>query len=267
LRKVRPEIYSRIDNRFYDEQSAGWWRADSFLCQSQLFLNPARIGYARRALFETLGLDPAGKLALEVGCGGGHLLEEIARMGFLAVGIDPSAGSLGAAKRHSRAAGSDAGYARAIGESLPFRDGTFDAIFCCDVLEHVRDLPRAISEISRVLKPGGAFVYDTLNRTWLGKLAAIRIAQEWKRWAFMPPRLHVWDMFIKPREMKALLRTNGLEWRDHRGAVPSVPPLKALAYLRRRAKGEWTYAELGERIHLVESRIKAVIYLGYAVKY
>src|SRR5215831_9947274 len=85
------------------------------------------------------------------------------------------------------------------------------SFFCCDVLEHVRDLPKVISEISRVLKPGGVFCFDTLNRTFLSKLVAIKIWQEWKRWAFMPPNLHVWEMFIKPDELKALLLQNQFE--------------------------------------------------------
>ena len=41
---------------------------------------------------------------------------------------------------------------------LPFRDGTFDVVICSEVLEHIPDLPRAVSEIIRVLKPGRSLV-------------------------------------------------------------------------------------------------------------
>jgi len=82
----------------------------------------------------------------------------------------------------------------------------------------------------------------------------------------MPKDLHVWEMFIKPGEMRSLLRENRLEWKEHRGMIPDVPIPRVLRYLRRRAAGDWTYRELAERIKLVESRITAVMYMGYAVK-
>lgn len=261
-----PAIYARIDNGLYDAHSDQWWQPGSAFHQLAVSFNPARVGYARRKLFADLRLNPRGKKALEVGCGGGILCEEIARMGFDATGIDPSEGSLDAAIRHSRASGLAIRYVRAAGESIPHPDASYDVVFCCDVLEHVRDLPQVISEIARVLKPGGVFCYDTINRTWISRLVAIKIGQEWQRWAFMPPNLHVWDMFIKPEEMKALLRRCRLEWKEHRGMKPNIPLPKVLGYLRRRAKGEWTYAELGRRVQLVETRSTALMYMGYALR-
>jgi 2-polyprenyl-6-hydroxyphenyl methylase/3-demethylubiquinone-9 3-methyltransferase len=224
------------------------------------------VGFSIKAILGGLGMDPRGKKALEVGCGGGILCEEIARIGFETTGIDPSEASLRSAVRHARTGGLDIRYMKGSGESLPYPAHAFDVVFCCDVLEHVRDLPKVISEISRVLKPGGGFCYDTFNRTWISKIAAIKIGQEWKRWAFMPPRIHVFEMFIKPREMKTLLRLNGLEWRAHRGTKINMSVFKALGLLRRRAKGEQTYKDLGERIRLLESGTLAVMYLGWAVK-
>jgi 2-polyprenyl-6-hydroxyphenyl methylase/3-demethylubiquinone-9 3-methyltransferase len=194
------------------------------------------------------------------------MTEEMARMGFDTTGVDPSEPSLRAAADHARASGLDIRYETGAGESLPFEDRSFGAVFCCDVLEHVRDLPKVISEISRVLKPGGVFYYNTLNRTWAGLLGAIKVGQVWKRWAFFPSNLHVWRMFIKPREMKWLLRRNGLEWKEHRGMMPDVPIPRLLGYLRKRARGEWTYGELAGRVRMIESRITAVMYMGYALK-
>lgn len=266
LRSASPETHDRIDNRLYDAAGDSWWRADSLLHQLKVSLNPVRLGYVRRKLFHELHLEPRGKQALEIGCGGGLVCEELSRLGFEVTGIDPSAPSLVAATRHAQANGLAIRYEQASGEALPYSEGSFDVVFCLDVLEHVRNLPQVICEVARVLKRGGVFCYDTLNRTWLSYLVAIKIAQEWPRWAFLPPNLHVWEMFIKPRELKALLRENRLDWKDHRGLKPSVSVTMALRILRRRATGECSYADLGERIRLVESRVKAVMYLGLAVK-
>ena len=266
MRKVSQAIYDRIDNAVYAVQSDQWWQPESAWFQVTVSFNPARVGYAKNKLIDELKIDPKATAALEVGCGGGFLTEEIARMGFATTGVDPSEPSLRVAADHARESGLDIRYRKGEGESLPFEDRSFGAVFCCDVLEHVRDLPKVISEISRVLKPGGVFYYDTLNRTWASLLSAIKIGQVWKRWAFFPPNLHVWRMFIKPGEMKSLLRQNVLEWKEHRGMMPDVPIPRLLGYLRKRAKGEWTYGELAGRVRMIESRITAVQYMGFAVK-
>jgi 2-polyprenyl-6-hydroxyphenyl methylase/3-demethylubiquinone-9 3-methyltransferase len=266
MRKITQAIYERINNGVYSALSDQWWQPDSAFYQMKVSFNPARVGYAKRKLIEELKIDPQATAALDVGCGGGFLTEEIARMGFDTTGVDPSERSVRAAADHARESGLNIRYGTGAGESLPFEDRSFGAVFCCDVLEHVRDLPKVISEISRVLKPGGIFCYDALNRNWTSLLAAIKISQVWKPWAYMPPNLHVWRMFIKPGEMKMLLRQNGLEWKEHRGLMPNVPIPRLLGYLRKRARGEWTYGELAGKVRMVESRVTAIMYMGYAVK-
>lgn len=266
MQKVAQEIYDRIDNDFYGSDREGWWEPGSSLFMILRSLNPARVGYLERKLFGVLRLDPRGKKALEVGCGGGMLCEEIARFGFETTGIDPSERSIAIAQRHTKSSGLAIAYRTGAGEALPYPDRSFDVVFCCDVLEHVRDLPKVISEISRVLKPGGVFCYDTINRTLISKLVVIDLAQRWRSFAFLPPNLHVWEMFIRPREMKALLARNRLIWQEHRGLKPNASPLTVLRYLRRRARGEIGYRELSEKLGLVESGNTWMMYLGYAVK-
>jgi 2-polyprenyl-6-hydroxyphenyl methylase/3-demethylubiquinone-9 3-methyltransferase len=256
----------RIDNSLYESESRQWWDPDSSFFQMKVAFNPVRVAYARHVVLDALGMEPRGKKALEVGSGGGYISEEVAGMGFETWGVEPSAASASAARAHAQEAGLSIGYIRGAGESLPFRDAAFDAVFCCDVLEHVADLGRVTAEVARVLRPGGVFVFDTINRTWTSWLVAIKICQEWKRWAFMPPRLHAWDMFIRPRELRRLFERNGLEWREARGMWPDVPIPRVLRNLRRRAQGEWTYRELGASIRLRESRWTSIMYMGHAVK-
>ena len=266
MRKVSQAVYGRIDNAVYGIQSDQWWHPESPWYQMIVTFDPVRVGYAKRILFDRMKIDPKDIAALEVGCGGGFMTEEIARMGFDTTGVDPSERSVLVAAEHARDSGLDIRYLTGAGESLPFEDQSFGVVFCCDVLEHVRDLLKVISEISRVLEPGGVFYYNTINRTWASLLGAIKVIQDWKLWAFMPPNLHVWKMFIKPREMKLLLRQNGLEWKEHRGMMPNVPIPRLLGHLRKRASGEWTYSELAGRVRMIESHVTALMYMGYAVK-
>jgi 2-polyprenyl-6-hydroxyphenyl methylase/3-demethylubiquinone-9 3-methyltransferase len=265
MEKIGQEVYSKIDNDLYNEQGDIWWQPETVLHILKTSVNPWRLGVAAD-VFKKLNFDPKGKTALEVGSGGGILTEEICKMGFVTTGIEPAEESLRTAANHAKAMGLNIKYDKGTGEELPYPDGSFDSVFCCDVLEHVADLPKVISEISRVLKPNGIFIYDTLNRTFISKLVAIKIWQEWKRWAFMPPNLHVWKMFIKPEEIKELLAKNGFEWKEHRGSEPNVSIPKMLSYLRKRTKGEWTFVELGQKFVLVESNDMNILYAGCAVK-
>jgi len=255
----------KIDNELYNAPTDIWWKPDTVLHLLKTSVNPWRVGYIKRTLGK-LGTDPKNKTALEVGSGGGILTEEIAKMGFIATGIDPSAQSIHTATNHAHANGLSIKYDSGTGEQLPYPDKSFDCVFCCDVLEHVNDLPKVISEISRVLKPSGIFFYDTLNRTFISKMVAIKIWQEWKRWAFMPPNLHDWNIFIKPGEIKKLLSQNGFEWQEHTGSQPNMSIPKMLGYLRKRAKGAITYEDLGKVFSLVESKDMNILYAGYAIK-
>jgi len=266
MQAIPQDIYDRIDNDLYSAPTNTWWQPDSVLYLLKTSVNPLRVGFAKRKLFADLGIDPRGKKALEVGCGGGILCEEIVQMGFETTGIDPSAHSLNIAANHAKGGGLQIQYDHGTGEALPYADGSFDVVFCCDVLEHVRDLPRVISEIARVLKPGGAFIFDTLNRTWISKLVAIKLWQEWKRWALFPPGLHVWEMFIKPNELRALLQQNNFDLKEMKGSSPSVSVPRMLKHLRKRAKGELTYKDLGDQFVLRESNDMRIVYMGAAVK-
>ncbi len=186
-------------------------------------------------------------------------------MGFQTTGMDPSEAALAAARAHATKTGKKIEYVEGSGEHLPFSTSSFDVVFCCDVLEHVTDLGKVIAEISRVLKPGGHFFYDTINRTPISKLVAIKIWQDWKMFAFMPKDLHVWEMFIKPRELKKHLVARGFDNKDIKGLAPAVNPITMLYYLRKRAKGQYSIAQLGQKLKLRESRDKSMLYLGWAV--
>jgi 2-polyprenyl-6-hydroxyphenyl methylase/3-demethylubiquinone-9 3-methyltransferase len=265
MKRVPEEIYHRIDNDIYNLDGDKWWQPDFSLNLIRTVINPFRVRYAKR-IFDRLEMNVAQASALEVGCGGGILTEEIAKMGFITTGIDPSEPSLNNARKHATENILTINYKRGTGEDLPFEKNSFNVVFCCDVLEHVYDVPRVIAEISRVLKSGGVFIYDTFNRTIISKIVVIKILQEWERWAIMPPNLHVWEMFIKPDEMRSLLQQNQLDWKEHRGAQPNTSCLKMLRFLQKRAIGELTYEEFGEKFIMVECSHTKIMYIGYALK-
>lgn len=92
-------------------------------------------------------------LLLEVGCGSGRVLAALAARGWEVSGIDPAKAMLDLAGR--RTPSTSLVIARA--ETLPFADGEFDAVVAAGVLEYA-DLPTALRELARVLRPGGRAV-------------------------------------------------------------------------------------------------------------
>lgn len=213
-----------VDNTVYDRLSHSWWDEDaSGLVMLRTGLNPARFGYMQRILTEQLGIDPVGLEILDVGCGGGLLAEEFAALGARVTGIDPSVDSLAAARAHARQSGLAIHYQPGVGEQLPLPDASFDAVYCCDVLEHVDDVGRTVREIARVLRPGGVFLYDTINRTRRSRLLGIKLFQDWAATRCLPPDLHDWRCFIRPAELERELAAAGVDVRDR---VASLRPTR-----------------------------------------
>ncbi len=117
--------------------------------------------------------DLAGRRVLDVGCGKGRfarVLHErhpvaaicafdlaVAMLHFVPPGIAPCAGSMTA---------------------LPFGDESFDCAYATESLEHAVDIPRAVAELCRVVKPGGRIVIIDKNARQWGRLRT----PAWEKW-------------------------------------------------------------------------------------
>ena len=107
--------------------------------------------------FDRFPVGP-GDVLLDLGCGAGRHAAEACRRGAAVVALDMSAPDLKAAR--DRLGDVDPGSARGVavqGDALrlPFADATFDRIIAAEVMEHIPSDTDAMSELTRVLKPGG----------------------------------------------------------------------------------------------------------------
>jgi 2-polyprenyl-6-hydroxyphenyl methylase/3-demethylubiquinone-9 3-methyltransferase len=255
-----------IDNQLYDRTGDIWWDDREQLSMLRTMLNPARFGFFRTVLMDEIRIDPAGRTALDVGCGGGLLAEEFARLGFLVTGVDPSYSSVLTARRHAGRCGLTIAYVAGTGELLPFADASCELVFCCDVLEHVASPIRVVAEIARVLKDDGIFFYDTINRTLRSRVAVIKIFQEWAATSCAPPNLHDWKKFIKPNELQKMMTQRGLEHRGMMGMKPGANLITLIRHMRKRKRGEISYGELGRRMKMHKTKDLSISYMGWAVK-
>ncbi|HET7051720.1 MAG TPA: class I SAM-dependent methyltransferase, partial [Solirubrobacteraceae bacterium] len=100
----------------------------------------------------------AGDRVLDLGCGDGLFTAELARVGAAATGVEIAEAAL----RRARAGHPDLDFRLApIDGPLPFDDVSFDVVWTSEVIEHVADTARWLSEVRRVLVPRGQLLLTT----------------------------------------------------------------------------------------------------------
>lgn len=136
------------DNSRLWETHADWWQRE--------FTDGADPEYTEQIIPLILEWTAGHERVLEVGTGEGQVARAIAAAhGATVVGIDPTERQIEVAI--ARGDGPD--YHLAGAEQLPFDDASFDAVVCCLVFEHIDAVDAALSEVARVLRPGGRFVF------------------------------------------------------------------------------------------------------------
>ncbi|MHB1883717.1 MAG: class I SAM-dependent methyltransferase [Acidimicrobiales bacterium] len=130
------------------DELAPWWR--------ETFTHGADLEYEQQILPLALSHLAGRRRVLDLGTGEGQLARRLvaSESGRVVVGLDSSAAQLA----NARAEGGGPHWARATGESLPFTDGSFDAVVCCLVIEHAADADAVLGEVARVLGEGGLFL-------------------------------------------------------------------------------------------------------------
>jgi SAM-dependent methyltransferase len=104
-------------------------------------------------------VGPGAGAALDVGCGEGRVSRLLKECGYRVTATDPVAPLLAAAEQ----AESAAEYAAAPAAALPFDDASFDLVVAYNLLMDVADVPAAVQEIRRVLRPTGTLVVSIVH--------------------------------------------------------------------------------------------------------
>ncbi len=186
-------------------------------------LNPVRLAFIRARAAARFGRDPgAGRpfedlRVLDIGCGGGLLSEPLARLGARVIGIDAAEQNVRIAALHAADAGLDIDYRAATAEALAEAGETYDLVLNMEVVEHVADTAAFLDASAALVKPGGAMVVATLNRTPKAFALAIVGAEYVLGW--LPRGTHDWRKFLRPSELAAGLRRGGLDIEEITGVA------------------------------------------------
>jgi len=134
--------------------------------------------------------------SLDVGCSSGALLEVAIRCGFTAHGAEPAEQAANTASEIS-----NAHVFKGFLHNAKYPDNHFDIITLFEVIEHLTDPIELISEITRILKPGGALLIGTGNAdSWTVKIQA----EKWEYFDIAGHGGHI--SFFTPRSMRKLAK-------------------------------------------------------------
>ena len=205
---TRPPRRARNDLGQYDDLVEEWWKPDGEF---------AALHWLAHARATAIPSPPSpGQLLLDVGCGGGILAAHLE--GYAHVGVDLTQSALVVAAERGLVP------VRADVRALPVASATADVVVAGELFEHVADLETAVAEVSRVLRPGGLVVVDTISATRRARLALVAVG-EWLPGG-PPRRIHDPALFVAPARLVDLFARHGVEL-TVRGLRPS-----AVDYLR-----------------------------------
>ncbi|WP_221358946.1 class I SAM-dependent methyltransferase [Streptomyces beigongshangae] len=228
-----------------------------------LTFQSARLEYLRHVLSE-LSLAAVGSRALVVGSGRGLLARGLARFGFEVVAADPSPAATALALDADDGLGIT--YLTAPAEELGLPDGSFDLVYCADTLEITEQPDVVLAQAARVLRPGGVFVYDTVNRTPVSRLVYLGAFQAFPGTRIMPRGRYAAHRLRRPAELETALDRAGLSAKD----VSAFRPRDVRSLVRAtrgRRRGTLTDDQLPELVDMVlePEGTPVVTYLGYAI--
>jgi 2-polyprenyl-6-hydroxyphenyl methylase / 3-demethylubiquinone-9 3-methyltransferase len=203
VRRSNGSVDAAEIGRFAAAADAWWDPTDEF--RELHRFNPVRLEFIRAQLSAHFVRDPdalrpfAGLRLLDIGCGGGLVAEAMARLGFIVTGIDAAAEAIDAARAHSEAVGLAIDYRVCAVESLAAQREQFDAALALELVEHVADRDVFYASLGTLVRPGGAVIAATLNRSAKSFALAIVGAEYMLRW--LPRGTHDWRRFVRPSEI------------------------------------------------------------------
>jgi len=239
------------DLEFYNLNAECWWDENAKIYALN-HLNQPRFSFFDRYVTQWQGLK-----VLDVGCGGGFSCEFLAKRGAIVSGIDQSQNCIAAAKEHADQHGFSIDYIYGFAENLPYKSNYFDAVICVDVLEHVTDVNKVIAEIYRVLKIGGYFFFDTINKSFKSKVVMIWLLEDILRQ--IPRGIHDWEKFIKPEDLVELMQKQGFIDFDIKG-------FNVLGETIQENIQSYLYYRKNKNFRITISDNTSIMYIGKAVK-
>jgi 2-polyprenyl-6-hydroxyphenyl methylase / 3-demethylubiquinone-9 3-methyltransferase len=145
-----------------------------------------------------------GLNCIDIGCGGGILSEPLKRLGAIVTGIDASDKAIEIAKEHSLKSRLDITYkctntSELIESKTESFISKFDIVIASEVIEHVNNREKFLSDISKLSRPGGLIIFTTINKSFFGVALGKYFAEYFIK--VVPKNTHNHEKFISPNNL------------------------------------------------------------------
>ncbi len=195
----------------FSKMADEWWNPKGKFKPLHKF-NPIRIKYIKDNIINNFELKNKekplkGVNILDIGCGGGLLSEPMRRLGANVTGIDASIKNIKIAKLHAKKNKLNINYLCTYPEKMKLNK-KFDVILNMEIVEHVENIQFFLKSCSKLLKKNGLMFIATINKTLKSYMFAIIGAEYVLRW--LPIGTHEWEKFVKPEDLKNILKNNNL---------------------------------------------------------
>ncbi|XP_016989325.1 ubiquinone biosynthesis O-methyltransferase, mitochondrial [Drosophila rhopaloa] len=204
--------------RHHENHASEWWNQNGTMGALHA-LNEIRVPFIRDGIVSRGTVEPGyvnttkvlkGQHILEVGCGGGLLTEQLARLGAQVTGIDLGEKLIEAARDHLKCFSSELASnvlykMEPVDQHAKANCEFYDGVIVSEVLEHVDDKVTLLEASVRALKPGGSIFITTLNKTipsWFGGVILSEYVLN-----LVPKGTHHWDKMISPLDVQRILDT------------------------------------------------------------
>ncbi|EGG21950.1 3,4-dihydroxy-5-hexaprenylbenzoate methyltransferase [Cavenderia fasciculata] len=218
---------------FFNTMAKDWWNEEGEMKPLHK-MNPVRVQYIVEKLKEVGAINGGGGggdvataaaaassplkglKIIDVGCGAGLLTESLCRLGASVVGVD-------AAQQNIKMAIAHANLDQLLQQKLQLQqleyiestienhvvnanNPQYDVVCSLEVVEHVDNVPEFISNLTKILKPGGSLFISTINRTPLSWLLTIVGAEYLLR--IVPVNTHHHNQFVMPTELRQYIESS-----------------------------------------------------------
>ncbi|MEZ4573911.1 MAG: bifunctional 2-polyprenyl-6-hydroxyphenol methylase/3-demethylubiquinol 3-O-methyltransferase UbiG [Vampirovibrionales bacterium] len=213
LMATAPPTSPTVNNDFYNDLGAHWWSATDHMITFLRHESVIRLDFIGQHL------PPDGRACrlLDLGCGAGFISIPLAQAGHQVTAVDCSRTSLDVLLQEAEKRGCAQNITVVeadLRHRLPVPDD-FDMVLAMDILEHVDQPQQIIAKAAGHLKPGGRFLYHTLNQTVWCWLVYLQLGPRLIRHS--PKDLHRWDHNIPPAHLLGWLEVAGLLSHPPRG--------------------------------------------------
>jgi 2-polyprenyl-6-hydroxyphenyl methylase/3-demethylubiquinone-9 3-methyltransferase len=182
----------------FEKMSQDWWNPQGAF-KPLHDLGPTRIEFISRCIKQNITKENLEINIIDIGCGGGLVSENLAKLKYNVTAIDASEVNIEIAKNHAASNNLKINYQATTAEEISLHPQKYDVVLALEIVEHVANLDLFLQSCANLVDTQGIIIFSTINKTIKSYLSAIIAAEYIFKW--LPRGTHDFKKFLKPSEI------------------------------------------------------------------